>query len=79
MIHSVHLIGISELLRLPALGINLSVNNMSIIKTEYKTAGEAFTMAYKLITVEKKRARLYKQDGKWYVETTNQNNEQKGM
>jgi len=49
------------------------------MKTEYKTAGEAFTQAYRLITVDKKRAKLYKQDGKWYVEITNQNNEQKGL
>jgi len=49
------------------------------MKTGYKTAGEAFTAAYKAITVDKKRAKLYKEGGKWYVETTNQNNEQKGF
>ena len=39
------------------------------MKTEYKTAGEAFTAAYKAITVNKQRAKLYKQAGNWYVET----------
>jgi hypothetical protein len=29
--------------------------------------------------VDKKKAKLYKEAGKWYVETTNQNNEQKGL
>jgi len=48
------------------------------MKTEYKTAGDAFAQAYRLITVDKKRAKLYKEAGNWYVETTNQNNEQKG-
>ena len=43
---------------------------MSTIKTEYKTAGEAFVQAYKLITVDKKRCKLYKNEGKWYVETS---------
>jgi hypothetical protein len=41
-------------------------------------AGDAFTQAYKLITVNKKRAKLYKEDGNWYVETTD-TNKQEGM
>jgi len=50
---------------------------MPTIKTEYKSSGEAFTQAYRLITAEKKRAKLYKENGSWYVETTD-TNEQKG-
>jgi hypothetical protein len=52
------------------------------MKTEYKSAGEAFTAAYKVITVEKKRAKLYKENGNWYIETyvvTTNTNERKGM
>jgi hypothetical protein len=66
---SVHRIGCNVRLKLLALVINLSVNNMPTIKTEYKSAGEAFTAAYKLITVEKQKAKLYKEAGNWYVET----------
>ena len=36
---------------------------------QYKTAGEAFTSAFKAITVEGKRAKLYKEAGMWYVTT----------
>jgi hypothetical protein len=48
---------------------------MNTIKVEYKTAGEAFVQAYKLITVCKIRCKLYKNEGKWYVETTNLTND----
>jgi hypothetical protein len=45
----------------------------TIIKTEYKSALDALTMAYRLITVDKKRAKLYKEAGNWYVETIDTN------
>ena len=50
---------------------NQQVDNMTNIKTEYKSAGEAFTQAYKTITSGKQKAKMYKETGTWYVETTN--------
>jgi hypothetical protein len=70
---SVHLIGINGLLKYPALG-----NNMITSRTEFVDGGEAFSYAYKLITVDKKKAKLYKENGNWYVETID-TNEQKGF
>ena len=49
------------------------------MKTEYKTAGDAFTVAYRAISEGGKSAKLYKEGGKWYVELSDkQTNKQKG-
>jgi hypothetical protein len=42
-------------------------------RTEFTDGGEAFSYAYKVITVDKKRTKLYKENGNWYVETIDTN------